>query len=276
MTLFDFAYMPNRDKANRLGKYISEHKNINTYSPREYKHLRDVKDVASPEEWGENLSYLRDYININFEIAYNQGLVKEAKDHSYAIWRVGNLTTLDGEPISIVVRKNELNVPPYVYHKVYCGEQFKIYFSHHEVVQETATPSPEYKIPKYQKEYSLDLNYDHYLKENEERVKRILPELSFYQRFLCTYAAIHLAHKRADTDVVAQWFRDKNASEGTYQWLAPLHFYDRDPTKKPELVATLTPDNELKKYAVRTLMPTTWCYGKARAVSKSASIGHWH
>jgi hypothetical protein len=242
--------------------------------------IKKVAEFAVKEKWGENeedLSILQKYIDYNFEIAYEQNLIKFAEDKSYCLWRVGHLVTDRGEPITILFVKNRLeNKQPYLALFVFKGIEFDAKVGD-STVREKAPKAPRYKFPSYHANYKLNFNFDHYLSDHESRVAAALPNLTSYQRYLIVLGAIQTAHLIASQVAVPQWFRDKNASAGGYKWLLPLRITDPDLSKKPDLVAALDPDNDSREYLVRTLLPPEWAYANARAVISSidAKISHW-
>ena len=73
--------------------------------------------------------------------------------------------------------------------------------------------------------------------------------------------------KRGTQAAVSQWYCDRKAEEGGYQWLLPLFVTSENLSEKPDFVATLAPDETYKEYNVRTLLPPAYAYGHARAVS---------
>lgn len=228
-----------------------------------------VARAAVDENWGDDNRYLRTYIADNFEIAYQQGLVKENGEGSYALWRVGNLTTREGEPVSIVCERNrQPGRQPYYFLRVFDRARFNIRLRQGEDVSDQAPAAPTYDLPAYHPEYSLTYNFDHYLDDHADRAKETFPQLNDHQRFLCIYAALVLAHKRYKQAAVPQWYRDKNEQEGGYQWLLPLHINTENISKRPDLVAALDPVDEHEEYYVRTLLPPEYCYGHARSVSE--------
>ncbi len=210
---------------------------------------------------------MQDYIRDNFEIAYKEGKVKLDPNERYCLWRVGSLSTREGEPITILAMKNRVSgKQPYVYTRVFSRTRFTVRVDREEM-PEAAPESPEYDVPPYHAEYRLTYNFNHYLEDHESRVEERFPKLNAHQRFLCIYAALGLAHKRAQQSAVPQWFCDRNAQEGEYEWLLPLHITSENISEKPDLVAILQPNDEFKEYNVPTLVPPEWAYGHARAVS---------
>ena len=247
MRLSDFMWMP--------------------YSEDRQDWRKDIAAAAIEEEWGPELRYLRDYVSDNFEIAHAQGLIRQADDRSYCLFRVGSLTTREGEPISVLGVKNRLaGKQPYFYKYTFQRSRFDVRLDdgvHHE----TAPPSPKYDMPPYRPEYKLVYNFSHYLEDHETRAAESFPSLNAHQRFLCIFAALELAHRRGMAAAVPQWFRDKKAEEGGYQWLLPLFINSESLSSKPDLIATLDPHDEWQEYNVRTLLPPSWAYGHARAVT---------
>ena len=183
------------------------------------------------------------------------------------MWRVGTLTTREGEPISILATRNRLTgKQPYVFRHIFDRSRFTVRLDDSEVA-ETAPPASEYTPPDYHSDYKLTYNFSHYLEDHETRGAEKFPNLNAHQRFLCIFAALELAHKRAPQSAVPQWYCDRKAPEGEYQWLLPLHITSENIDEKPDFVATLTPMDEYREYNVRTIIPPEWAYGHARAVS---------
>jgi hypothetical protein len=237
------------------------------YSDNQDDYRNFVANLAITENWGQDFRYLQDYVRDNFEIAYRQGKVKEESQKRYCLWRVGTLTTREGEPISILAAKNRLSgKQPYVFKFVFDRQRFTVRIDNEEFA-ETAPDVPQYDTPEYHQEYRLTYNFSHYLEDHESRVADRFPNLNAHQRFLCIYAALELAHRRAMQSAVPQWFCDHRATEGEYQWLLPLHITSEDIDERPDFVAVLSPVDEFEEYNVPTIMPPQWAYGHARAVS---------
>jgi len=249
MKLEDFAFMPRKPLAK--GKDYVDY----------------VADFAITEPWGSDGRYLERYIDYNFEMAHAQGRIVEAPDKSYALWRVGNLTTRDNEPISVLCTRNRKEgKQPYYFVRVFNTRRIEIQTDDAKV-SVRAPDGPSYTVPTYDPSYEMVYQFSHYLEDNRPRAEGKLPGLTDNQRFLCIYAAAMLAHRRGSQAAVPQWYRDKHADIGGYQWLLPLHINADDLSKKPDLVATLEPDDENREYRVRTLLPAEWAYPNARAVS---------
>ncbi|MFC7761092.1 DUF3825 domain-containing protein [Catellatospora bangladeshensis] len=164
--------------------------------------------------------------------------------------------------------KNRLSgKQPYFYKRLFARERFVVRDDDNVEHDEEAPPAPDYEIPPYHPEYKLAYNFEHYLDDHEPRMEERFPALTTHQRFLCIYAALELAHKRGNQAAVPQWYCDRNADEGSYQWLLPLYVTTEDLSIKPDLVATLSPQPEYAEYNVRTLIPPEYAYSHARAVS---------
>jgi hypothetical protein len=206
----------------------------------------------------------------NFQIARLQDKVKVGPDGKYALWRAGNLTTREGEPITILALKNRRSgKQPFVYTTTFNRPRFTVKDDDGNEHPERAPEAPEYDPPPYHDDYRLTYNFSHYLEDHEARVSERLPNLNSHQRFLCIYAAAELAHRRSKESVVAvpQWYCDKNQEVGSYQWLLPLHINDEDISSKPDFVAAVDPNDDYGEYYIRTVMPPEYAYGHARAVS---------
>lgn len=249
MQLNDFCFMP--------------------YSETRDDYRDDLAKLAINEDWGgPEKRYLFPYVAANFEIAHEQGKVVENHEDGYAIWRAGTLVTRDAQPLTILAVRNKVsNKQPYHYRKVLFGERLE-FDADGKKVHATPPEAPTYVIPPYNGDYKLSYNFAHYLEDHAERASEKFPNLNEHQRFLCIYAALNLAHKRYESTAVPQWYKDKNAEKGGYQWLLPLHIRSENITEKPDLVATLEPIDEYEEYNVRTLLPPEWAYAKARAVSQ--------
>lgn len=245
MKLNDFVWMPYSDNRDDYREHVAE--------------------AAINENWGPDNRYLYDYIRDNFELAYEQNKVKVHPE--YCLFRAGALTTREGEPITILATKNrQSNKQPYVYKTVMTRQRFTVMVGDREF-PETAPPAPEYGIPSYHAGYRPVYNFSHYLDDHESRVEQKFPKLTPHQRFLCIYSAVELAHKRGAQAAVPQWYCDKNAEEGGYQWLLPLYITSENLSDKPDFVATLAPNEEYQEYNIPTLLPPEFAYGHARAVS---------
>jgi hypothetical protein len=248
MQLNDFCFMPYSDNRDDYRDFVAR--------------------SAIDENWGPEKRYLQQYLSANFEIAYEQGKVKVNEEKGYALWRAGNLVTRDAQPITLLGVKNHVSgKQPYFFKFVFTGERFSIEIDG-EKIPETAPEPPTYAVPAYHGDYKLSYNFTHYLDDHAERAGEVFPNLNEHQRFLCIYAALNLSHIRHQNTAVAQWYKDKNADSGTYQWLLPLHVKSGNISDKPDLVATLDPVDEYQEYSVRTLLPPEWAYPKARAVSQ--------
>jgi hypothetical protein len=238
------------------------------YSDSNDDYRSHIASAAIEEDWGQDRRYLFDYLRDNFELAHAQGKVKVSEADGYCLFRVGTLSTREGEPITILATKNRVSgKQPYVYTKTFTRGRFTVRTPSGAEVSETAPQPPEYKPPAYGKNFQLVFNFVHYLEDHEARIAEKLPQLNPHQRFLCLYAALQLAHKRSDSCAVPQWYCDKKAEEGDYQWLLPLHVTAETVDSKPDFVATLDPISEHSEYNIRTILPPEYAYGHARAVS---------
>lgn len=247
MKLNDFIWMPYSDSRDDYRDHVAK--------------------AAIDENWGQDYRYMYDYIRDNFEIAFKQGKVKEHPEKKYCLFRAGTLVTREGEPITVLGLANQqCGREPYVYKTVFTRPRFCVRVGNDEF-PETPPPPPEYDPPPYFADYRLVYNFVHYLDDHERRVEERFPKLTPHQRFLCIYAALELAHKRGTQAAVSQWYCDRNAEEGGYQWLLPLFVTSENLSEKPDFVATLAPDEAYKEYNVRTLLPPEYAYGHARAVS---------
>jgi hypothetical protein len=237
------------------------------YSDDKDDYRDHIADAAVDEDWGRDRRYLWDYVRDNFELAYKQGLVREAPDKTYMLFRLGTLTTREGEPITMLgIRNNKAGREPYVYKTIFKRKRFTVHV-HDIEATETAPDAPRYSPPPYHPEYNLVFNFSHYLEDHEARTSERLPNINSHQRFLCIYAALQIAHKRWESCAVPQWYCDKKAEEGDYQWLLPLNITSEDVSRKPDFVATLEPIEEYNEYNIRTMVPPEFCYGHARAIS---------
>lgn len=234
-------------------------------SGEDFRHL--IAKEALEEGWGQDFTYLRQYLADNFEIAYAQGKVKEGSNGAYCLFRVGTLTNREGHPITVLGLKNRLSgKQPFVFTKIFSRERFPLKIDGKEI-QEVAPEAPDYDPPVYNMEYSLVYNFDHYLEDHETRVAEKLANLSSHQKFLCIWAALQLAHKRAKACAVPQWYCDKKQAHGSFQWLLPLYINNESIDAKPDFVATLEPMEDYKEYNIRTILPPEWAYAHARAVT---------
>jgi hypothetical protein len=230
-------------------------------------YLAHIAKAAINENWGPDNRYLNDYIRDNFELAYKQNKVKIGPEKLYCLFRAGGLTTNEGDPITILATKNRYsNKQPYVYKTVFTRQRFTVMVDD-RAFPETAPPAPDYAIPPYRADYAPVYNFPHYFDDHESRVEEKFPRWTRRQISLCIYGAVEQAHKRGAQEGVPQWYCDKNAEEGDYQWLLPLNFTSENPSDKPDFVATLAPNEEDKEYNIRTLLPPEFAYGHARAVS---------
>jgi hypothetical protein len=247
MKLNDFIYMP--------------------YSDSRDDYRDDIASAAIKENWGQQNAYLYAYVRDNFEILYSQGKVIEDPQKRYCLFRVGTLVTREGEPLTVLgVKNTPHHSQPYVYKKLQERRKFRVRIDNEDIHLE-APDEPTYEIPDYYRHYNLTYNFSHYLDDHESRVEERFPKLSSHQRFLCIYAALELAHRRGTQSAVAQWYCDKNAESGGYQWLLPLHITSENISEKPDFVATLDPNEDYSEYHVRTLVPPEWAYPHARSVS---------
>lgn len=249
MLLRDFAFMPrkplvkNEDYLDYIAKY------------------------SITEDWGEQNRNLEKYVDYNFELSFDQGRIVEAPDKSYALWRVGNLLTRENEPITILCLRNDNEgKQPYRFVRVFRSHRVEVRHG----TETSISPAPEgptYATAPYDPAYRLVFNFSHYLEDNAQRVAERLSGLSDYQRFLCIHASANLAHQRGSQTATLQWYRDRNAENGSYQWLLPLHINSSDLKGRPDLVATLEPDHANREYTIRTLLPPPFAYVYARTVS---------
>jgi hypothetical protein len=259
MTLRELVFLPNREtgRKNYLD-YISAH-------------------LPHGEHWGEDLRILETYVHSNFELAREQGLLREADDGSSLVFRVGDLSSIVNEPISIVCERNSrIGKQPYRFKGVVAKRRITVDVDGHEALVMDAPPAPTYEKILYHRSYRLDLSHvGHFVSENRSRVDEALAERTERERLCSIVGGLELAHARGDEIAIAQWYRDRNANTGSYQWLLPLHIVNDDLSGRPEWLATLEPRDGANEYYVRTLLPVEMAYPHARVVGTHRPMLAW-
>jgi hypothetical protein len=222
-------------------------------------------------------SDLEIYVQDNFQIAFAQGKVLEAPDSTWAICRVGNLLTPTNEPITMLFMKNRKpGRQPYFFTRVFGSSVIPVKLDDGREIHVDAPPAPTYDPPPYQEHYTLQMNWMHCMVENATRLEAVMPNLTDHQRFLCVWAAAQIAHGRSRVMAVPQWFCDKNAEEGGYQWLLPLHLTHPEPRGRMDLFAALVEERSRGEYRIRTLLMPVWVYPHLRALHlPGAQLGSW-
>lgn len=250
--------------------------------PGQKSYLGYIAEHAVQEDWGPGFSHLARYVDYNFEIAHNLGMIKYEGDNSetahYCLARVGNLVSATGEPITMAFVKNNVQYKqPWRFFFVFRGDRFNLIFGDNGAIEEDAPPAVVYAPPEYHAEYRLKWNFDHYLKQHEARVDEVLPTcLSDYQRFLFIYGAVTAAHAIAQQIAVPEWHRDRAAATGSYKWFLPLYLDGIDSSQRPTLVAAVDPDDAHRECLVRTLLTPDMAYPNARAICfNNARIRQW-
>lgn len=256
MRLYDFAYVP---ALNDL--------------------LARIAQLAMREDWGDNLSFLRDYCFTNFDLASEQGLIWEDVEKRFAIWRIGTLVTNQGMSLYGYFARNDLeNRQAYVlktilpswpnnlvirYRSSWSGPEERILIP-------DPPNAPSYDPPPYQSHYAIDINWGHILLEHASRLREHLSGLSGRPLELCIFGSVQYSHRLAERLKVPQYY------DGRYQWLLPLYITHENYHKAPDLVASLDSEDYPNTYVVKTVLAPEWAYSKARAIAlNTAHLSTW-
>ncbi len=232
--------------------------------------LDNVESAIIKEDWGEDRRHLATYLETNFEISLHEGKIKEHEQKEYCLWRIGKLSSWEGDPISLLaMRNNNPDKQPYVYRRIFTTDRFTVHLNDGSQIQESAPAAPTYDTPVYRSDYKMRYNFHHYLSDHEERVSERLNDFNRRQRFLLIFAALQLAHIQGSQIAIPQWYR------GKYQWLLPLHISSESIDDKPDFVAALDPADKESEYFVPTILPPEWMYGVARAINERALLRTW-
>jgi len=128
------------------------------YSDDKDDYRSHIASAAIDEDWGQDRRYLWDYVRDNFELAYQQGLVRQALDKSYILFRVGTLTTREAEPLTMLAVKNRLSgKQPYVYKTIFTRKRFTVRVGDSDIT-EIAPEPPKYSPPAYHADFNLVFN----------------------------------------------------------------------------------------------------------------------
>jgi len=126
--------------------------------------------------------------------------------------------------------------------------------------------SPNYDIPEYHSNYSVEYNWDHYLHEHRSRLERKLNHIPEDRiKYLCVFGSVELAHRTGSMDAVPQFYR------GRYQYVLPLYITHNDISKAPDYVMALDEDTARHVYVARTLLEPEMAYANARSVATSTA-----
>ena len=228
--------------------------------------LDGIANVAKEEPWGKDNKILELYLRANFEIAKAQNKVYEDETNGIAFWKAGWLVNSVSDPIWLVYETNSTAKQKWQLKKVHTGEcpiagQTKDNFQ------------VRYDPPEFNSAWTLHIeqkNIEHILDDprNKERLVAVFGEKLAGNRhlvFRTVYGELELQRKQEA--VITQWFFND------YQFLMPLFLTQPD---QVELVATLTPNQTLKRYEVKTLLLPHYSYAYARAIVKNrAAFASW-
>lgn len=228
--------------------------------------LEEIAAVAKEEPWGKNNKVLELYLRSNFEIAKQQGRVFEDESQGIAFWKPGYLVSRTMDPLWIMYEKNSVkNKQKWQYKKVITGQ------TPLEGI-DSSLYQVKYDLPDFNPQWDIFIdqrNFNHIIGKNVDRLEKVFGSESAknpYLLFRAIYGEIMLAKKEATT-VISQWYGNE------YQFLMPLYLTQPD---KVELTATLSIDNTMKRYQLRTLLFPSYAYAYARSVVKSRSqFGAW-
>ena len=224
--------------------------------------LNNLRNELMEEPWGKNNRILSTYINVNFEIAYEEKKVYENEKDNIAFWKVGNLVSVAGDPLWFVYGLNENGAQKWDFEKCHYGSFPPVYLDNMSIDEFQV----EYRFPQFHSSWQLRLEpptIKHIMGRNRDRLISVFGnELSQNDHMLLRTILGELELQKKRSDIMNQWYF------GKYQFLMPLYL------KKPNevsLTATLEPLDEIKCYKVRTLLYPEYAYPHIRAVIKNRS-----
>jgi hypothetical protein len=246
------------------------YKQIPLYSFAYHKHpdwLDQLSLIAKPEPWGHRKKILELYLRANFEIAKGQNKVYEDADNGIAFWRAGWLSNVTADPIWMVYDKNHHDSPKWYFRKAITGSP--------PVSINSSAYNIGYNPPDFEPDWKMNFHQSsigHILTEsrNVERLQTVFSTVlgdkyNEHLIFSVIYGQIEL--NRKNSNVIPQWYK------GDYQFLMPLCLTSPE---KVELCAALQPDENLRRYNVRTLLLPHYGYAYARAlVRNKAQFADW-
>ena len=217
--------------------------------------LDKVADGIKPEPWGKNFQVLNYYLLINFQIAKQQKRVLE--NENIALWKPGFLKNQINDPVWMCYEPN-------VYEGTKIKWQFKKLMSGDNPYKDVYAKDyqVEYKIPEFHQDW--DIYLDQYAlrhifekSENVNRLKAVFNNITDNPHLIFRTIYGELMLQAKDFLHYPQWYR------GKFHFLMPLFLKSPD---KTDLVATLTPNANLNRYEVSTLLLPGMVYGAVRSI----------
>ncbi len=233
-------------------------------------HIQRLAEKANPEVWNfekkefrkENVNYpiLTSYLNYTFRRLQEQGKIKYSSDESRSCINTG-LQTPEGKDIFATFYKNnqaeQRNQPDWNLFGYFDAYSDKV--RDFEPLPDIATYIDNPSDLVYDHRLEIEVDYQHILQDNKERLPTVLQENPFLARHAVEGAISQLRErlKRNYKLAVPHWYN------GKIQLLLPLSITD---DLSADLALVSEKDDTRNKYMIRTVLTMDMAYQNARVI----------
>ena len=230
--------------------------------------LENLAYMAEYEIWGFDesnpLSILKNYIYRTFERTNAQHKVLVSNDGEYACSNTGLLTPFGKDILMYFGRNLKGGVSPWYFRdfKVYTDREVMNHFSS---VPPLATYADDYDQLYFKPDHHIEVNFDHILDDNWERIHKELPFDKAVVRTLL-FGAIEDSKLRVRRNLrlaVPQFYKNE------IMFLLPVKIPISD--EKQVTMALAIEETEQKQYRANTIFTREMAYEKARLLMKPDS-----
>ncbi len=229
--------------------------------------LSALAEMAENEEWSFDedhpYSVLHNYINATFKRCYDQNKILETtyKDKRYSCFNTGLLTKNGDDIIALCKANHKPGVQPWILIG-FKSKNDRLFMSIFSSVPKLATYTENYEELYFNPNYSLELNTDHILDDNWDRINKVIPLSKTVVHSLMT-GAIEETKKKISRNmrlVVPQFYNNQ------IMYLIPIRLpIDDENSETMALAVELT---ETKQYRANTILTKEMAYEKARLLMK--------
>jgi len=233
-------------------------------------HIQRLAEKANQEVWnfekkefrkeGVNYPILTSYLNYTFRRLQEQGKIKYSSDESRSCINTG-LQTPEGKDIFATFYKNnqaeQRNQPDWNLFGYFDAYSDKV--RDFEPLPDIATYIDNPSDLVYDHRLEIEVDYQHILQDNKERLPTVLQENLFLARHAVEGAISQLRErlKRNYKLAVPHWYN------GKIQLLLPLSITD---DLSADLALVSEKDETRKKYMIRTVLTMDMAYQNARVI----------
>lgn len=228
--------------------------------------------LAKSEDWNfstctfkrnnENYPILINYLNYTFLRLQEQGKISLSEDGDRACFNTGLQTSIDKDIFATFFRhkkSEEFNAPDWTLYGFFdsYSEKLKDFRPLPEVASYIENPSDLI----FDFNYSIDVNYDHILEQNQDRLPEILQQNNRVA-ISAIQGAVSMLKERIRRNyklAIPHWYENK------LQLLLPLNITSED---KADLALVADKDNDRRLYRIRTVLTMDMAYIDARLICR--------